>query len=125
PSIPATSAVVQQLTLAPASFPCPPPPPLPYPHPFPTRRSSDLAPISGATTTSYTPTSSDAGSTLDAVVTATNTAGTSTATTPARSEEHTSELPSRGQLVCRLLLANTNGQQLTLAPPTWAGTPAP
>src|SRR5207247_6367642 len=86
------------------------PPPL---HPFPTRRSSDLnshrrqrcaglscrarrtrraSPPRGARATAYAPTAGTARSSRD---------------TPAacgRSEEHTSELQSRVDLVCRLLL---------------------
>src|SRR5712664_1179724 len=59
--------------------------------------------IAGATLASYTTpvtTTADSGSAFRAVVT--NTAGT--VTSAARSEEHTSELQSRSDLVCRLLL---------------------
>ena len=42
---------------------------------------TNCAPITAATATTYTPTSTDIGSTLTATVTATNTAGTATATT--------------------------------------------
>src|SRR5690625_5721384 len=69
-------------------------------HSFPTRRSSDL----GRTTTG--PAKGESVSAT--VVTATAVAGAATTTrttTPSRrSEEHTSELQSRGHLVCRLLL---------------------
>src|SRR5207249_11638076 len=76
-------------------------------HSFPTRRSSDLRTTFSSATLATTP--SWAGPTLTA-----STAGSATTvstaaarTTPCsatRSEEHTSELQSRFDLVCRLLL---------------------
>src|SRR5690625_6449780 len=76
-------------------------------HSFPTRRSSDLrtpAPSCGSLT--WPP---DAPPTV-----------TASSCRPMRSEEHTSELQSRGHLVCRLLLEkkkkviNTNIEKLQL-----------
>src|SRR5690606_42078476 len=77
-------------------------------HSFPTRRSSDLSgnPIAGATVT-ITDTRTGATRTIT-----TGANGTFAATglvtggpyTVTRSEEHTSELQSRENLVCRLLL---------------------
>src|SRR5690606_40062980 len=69
-----------------------------HPHYFPTRRSSDLtAPAAGANTACRTACSRPVP-----------TPWRSTCSTPtakaARSEEHTSELQSRENLVCRLLL---------------------
>src|SRR5439155_25659303 len=99
-----------------------------YPHPrdihsFPTRRSSDLVPTESTLPVSVRCTTS--GSTLTAPTGVAHAAARS-ATHPTRdrrahprpcaivevvtearhrrSEEHTSELQSRGQLVCRLLL---------------------
>src|SRR5690625_6443876 len=66
-----------------SSFSRPPHPP--EPPPFPTRRSSDLF---GQVADFWT----DPGT------------GQYSAKLPKRSEEHTSELQSRGHLVCRLLL---------------------
>src|SRR5437660_2520489 len=70
-------------------------------HSFPTRRSSDLSPgrPGGGGHRSH-------GS--NAVVL--GTAGRAGNPMP-RSEEHTSELQSRGQLVCRLLLEKKNSKQ--------------
>src|SRR5690606_41352055 len=76
-----------------------------YPHSFPTRRSSDLSapssctsPTSSTSTRTPTPARSSPCSPPDRPSAAT--AGTSSP----RSEEHTSELQSRENLVCRLLL---------------------
>src|SRR5436309_6007572 len=72
---------------------------------FPTRRSSDLPRASApaptpAGTPSPTPTPTPAWRWASAM-----------ASRPARSEEHTSELQSRENLVCRLLLEKKNNQQ--------------
>src|SRR5690625_5319421 len=58
-------------------------------HSFPTRRSSDLR--RGSRQHELSPAASAHG-------------GEGSPRTPRRSEEHTSELQSRGQIVCRLLL---------------------
>src|SRR5207253_4196514 len=84
-------------------------------HSFPTRRSSDLAatitPLvaTGVTTFTMGNLSMGSGSALTIAADAGSLANTAYnltlgATTLARSEEHTSELQSRGHLVCRLLL---------------------
>src|SRR5947209_14738430 len=70
---------------------CPPPATHRDVHSFPTRRSSDLAAICGATLT----TCSQKKSTCPPI---------RSLSAGARSEEHTSELQSRQYLVCRLLL---------------------
>src|SRR5699024_12667828 len=62
-------------------------------HSFPTRRSSDLRPF--ADTSAATPASPGSPSLTD---------GPSSSPRATRSEEHTSELQSRFDLVCRLLL---------------------
>src|SRR5690625_6312658 len=69
-----------------------------YLHSFPTRRSSDLTAPSSTPTAGLTSIQATAS-----IPTAKCSAGPS-AQPPARSEEHTSELQSRGHLVCRLLL---------------------
>src|SRR5690349_23533003 len=73
-------------------------------HPFPTRRSSDLTwPPWPPAAHSRTRASAGIGSTSPSA------ALTRRATpTPRRSEEHTSELQSRRDLVCRLLLEKKN-----------------
>src|SRR5207249_6304826 len=92
-------------------------------HSFPTRRSSDLLqspftvsasassglPVTFTTTTPGVCTSSGSdGSTITLVAAGTCTVQADQASNstyaPARSEEHTSELQSRFDLVCRLLL---------------------
>src|SRR5437870_6503635 len=75
-------------------------------HSFPTRRSSDLF---SSSSTSRTQTSSQKRSGFDLTICAESRPRACTRTwSPSglqgRSEEHTSELQSRGHLVCRLLL---------------------
>src|SRR5207253_6033170 len=89
-----------------------PPPDL---HFFPTRRSSDLASASSASslarsrttrpssTRGRTPRSASARSSCCREKSTSRSISCASATS-ARSEEHTSELQSRGHLVCRLLL---------------------
>src|SRR5690625_7840780 len=67
-------------------------------HSFPTRRSSDLRSLSGSRTLSIATIRS-----AKAWITAISSPKRKSLT-PLRSEEHTSELQSRGHLVCRLLL---------------------
>src|SRR5690625_7573675 len=75
------------------------------PHSFPTRRSSDLSPpmagIAIAFHGSGIPPCPSSGLSVSTPRLPTNIATT-------RSEEHTSELQSRGHLVCRLLLEKKN-----------------
>src|SRR5207302_10154922 len=95
-----------------------------YLHPFPTRRSSDLAPTGrktrAATPGAITATGSGSGiistcstsSACPAHTTSTRRCSKpvprSSSASTARSEEHTSELQSRENLVCRLLLEKKN-----------------
>src|SRR5690349_24222775 len=93
-----------------------------HPHSFPTRRSSDLAAVPASTVPSSAPAAAPAGVNR-------NRARRGDALTPAvvahaqrdrvipggvermgRSEEHTSELQSRRDLVCRLLLEKKKSQ---------------
>src|SRR5207253_11357349 len=95
----------------------PPPPPNPPP-PFPTRRSSDLSTSPKATplSVSYCPTApkeappkATARESIWILVMRASAGSPMPAQSPsARSEEHTSELQSRGHLVCRLLLEKKN-----------------
>src|SRR5437660_7733000 len=62
----------------------------PYLHSFPTRRSSDLNPTAGGRGSHVPQAKREEGRPAQVQV--------------GRSEEHTSELQSRGHLVCRLLL---------------------
>src|SRR5690349_18920316 len=70
--------------------------PHPYLHSFPTRRSSDLAPCGTANSRSAWPQLPIAAGFRSRRMAPTR--------PTARSEEHTSELQSRRELVCRLLL---------------------
>src|SRR5207253_5153630 len=70
-------------------------------HSFPTRRSSDLRPSSGR----LKKLDPGTGETPISLVSQTEN----------RSEEHTSELQSRGHLVCRLLLEKKKNQDNSLA----------
>src|SRR5439155_22353841 len=98
--------------------------PHPHPHPFPTRRSSDLAgtviariprraailswvarPASPSEASVPAPPPSMATNTRPSAPRRRSTwRQSSSIHTATRSEEHTSELQSRGHLVCRLLL---------------------
>src|SRR5690625_6103408 len=90
--------------------------PPPAPPPFPTRRSSDLRtstpPFPVRISTANAAAKASTGTTRDQC----KGLGLVRAATPsgviARSEEHTSELQSRGHLVCRLLLEKKNAATL-------------
>src|SRR5437870_10496329 len=102
----------------PASFYSPPPPPTPPS--FPTRRSSDLSAPPRHSTARPSPRRLRMRSrpmlkalTL-AVILLASAPNAGAQTGPAassRSEEHTSELQSRGHLVCRLLLEKKNNNK--------------
>src|SRR5690606_41758222 len=88
-------------------------------HPFPTRRSSDLRPSAWPISTPYTPRSypmhcrKTAASKVCILLLMMSAAGCASksslpVTMQPRSEEHTSELQSRENLVCRLLLEKKN-----------------
>src|SRR5690625_6610807 len=77
-------------------------------HPFPTRRSSDLS-----SETIWT--SRMSGTECSTLGCSPSSAATIALETRFRSEEHTSELQSRGQLVCRPLL---DKKKATSRPPT-------
>src|SRR5207253_6650297 len=100
---------------------CPPEPAAPYPHSFPTRRSSDLIALNLSSSPGFTPsmilltnpveTNSSTEIRLLIIRASFALEGPSLCTrardappSATRSEEHTSELQSRGHLVCRLLL---------------------
>src|SRR5699024_11936640 len=99
-------------------------PPRPLPS-FPTRRSSDLSPPSTAACPACSPSPTTCGGRAPRTRTSTKRASrrrppastpwTCTPATPscARSEEHTSELQSRFDLVCRLLLEKKKQSQHT------------
>src|SRR5690625_7600750 len=89
-------------------------------HSFPTRRSSDLG-VAVVAHTGFTPQSehvlggyrvqgrqADAAEQMVAEGLALQEAGAAMLLMEMRSEEHTSELQSRGHLVCRLLLEKKN-----------------
>src|SRR5438105_15123445 len=73
-------------------------------HSFPTRRSSDLAASREPKPTSKTMTAEQRGMTAERYVPQRGPAQVPAGGRIFRSEEHTSELQSRGDLVCRLLL---------------------
>src|SRR5439155_17226728 len=89
-------------------------------HSFPTRRSSDLLggadaitvnDLSGTDVTQVFVNLNSSAGTGDAqadIVTVNGTAGADNISITGRSEEHTSELQSRGHLVCRLLPEKKN-----------------
>src|SRR5207253_6167690 len=95
----------------------------PHPHSFPTRRSSDLGAVRAHTDDERPCAKSTTQIANHSVLNRVrgSSAGTQRNRTrprrsPPRSEEHTSELQSRGHLVCRLLLEKkkkTNIQQHT------------
>src|SRR5439155_26202993 len=86
-------------------------------HPFPTRRSSDLVPPAAAMPLRFcsdepTPITNvrifGVIATPDAAIMLMSDSVVSHSLGSPRSEEHTSELQSRGHLVCRLLLGKKN-----------------
>src|SRR5437870_8156958 len=79
-------------------------------HSFPTRRSSDLTARSGVAATRWS--RRNAG--VRARTTSSRRSGGGVGWLIARSEEHTSELQSRGHLVCRLLLEKKKKQEYNL-----------
>src|SRR5207247_6694545 len=89
---------------------------------FPTRRSSDLVSrteaaavaITATLTTNCSPATTSCGATTSSIRTSLTPPG---ASGTARSEEHTSELQSRVDLVCRLLLEKKK-KQTTQTPNT-------
>src|SRR5206468_11784225 len=76
-------------------------------HSFPTRRSSDLA-VATVEHASIAAESMSAGPTVSRVCLVILIFAAIVPSTPSRSEEHTSELQSRSDLVCRLLLEKKN-----------------
>src|SRR5690625_6240906 len=74
-------------------------------HSFPTRRSSDLLFVIRGTTVSTWPNRTPTW-------TCSRNRGSRASSSNRRSEEHTSELQSRGHLVCRLLLEKKKNNQI-------------
>ena len=125
PAITGTATVGQQLTLTPGTWTGTPTPTLTYQWNRCDQTGNNCTPITGATTTTYTPTSTDIGSTLTATVTATNTAGTLPATTTPTAVIAATTTPPANQTPPAITGTATVGQQLTLTPGTWTGTPTP
>ena len=126
PLITGTVAVGQQLLADPGSWTGTPTPVFSYQWQSCDSSGNNCTPIQGATTTTYTIASSDAGSTLDVTVTATNTAGSSQAapTTATTVVPQPSQPPAN---VNAPLITGTVavGQQLQASAGTWTGTPTP
>src|SRR5438093_10347619 len=80
-------------------------------HSFPTRRSSDLTP--GFRSMSAKPTEMMRYTSIRSGTPRTRLSGSWTWTVPQRSEEHTSELQSLTNLVCRLLLEKKKRKRIT------------
>ncbi len=126
PLITGTVAVGQQLLADPGSWTGTPTPVFSYQWQSCDSSGNNCTPIQGATTSTYTIASSDAGSTLDVTVTATNTAGSSQAapTTATTVVPQPSQPPAN---VNAPLITGTVavGQQLLADPGSWTGTPTP
>src|SRR5207253_9288747 len=88
------------------------------PHSFPTRRSSDLPPSETISSPCRSPASAAGDPDCTLAITAPppelSVPPPGAVPTARRSEEHTSELQSRGHLVCRLLLEKKKDKKSTL-----------
>src|SRR5256714_7753487 len=83
PSLTGSAAVGQTVTVSPGSWSGSPPPSFTYQWLECDSGGGSCQPISGATNSGYTVTAADVGFTLEALVTAANSAGSAAAATPA------------------------------------------
>jgi len=125
PQISGTVAVGQQLQADPGSWTGTPAPTFAYQWLDCDSGGNNCSPIQGATASSYTIQASDAGSALDVVVTGSNSAGSSQATSAP-----TSVVPQQPQAPLNTQAPQISGtvavgQQLQASPGSWTGTPAP
>lgn len=100
-----------------------------YPAPTLTYQWSDCSgqactPISGATSATYTPVAADAGDTLQAAVTATNTLGVLTVTAGPTAAAVT-QAPADSIAPSLSTTSPAAGVPITVSPGTWTGVPAP
>src|SRR4029077_13581004 len=125
PQISGTVAVGQQLQASPGSWTGTPAPTFAYQWLDCDSGGNNCSPIQGATASSYTIQSTDVGSALEVVVTGSNSAGSSQA-----SSAPTSVVPQQPQAPLNTQAPQISGtvavgQQLQAARGSWTGTPAP
>ena len=122
PTVSGTVAVGQQLQASPGSWTGSPAPSFTYQWQDCDSGGNNCVPIQGATNASYTIQGSDGGLTLEVVVTASNSAGTSQAssapTAPAAQAPANTSVPVLSGTVAV-------GQQLQASAGGWTGSPAP
>jgi hypothetical protein len=122
PSVSGTVAVGQQVQASPGGWTGNPAPTFSYQWQDCDSGGNNCTPIQGATGSSYTIQSSDVGSTLEVVVTGSNSAGSSQATSAPTSM--VLQAPANSQ-VPQISGTVSVGQQLQATAGTWTGTPAP
>ena len=125
PQITGTVAVGQQLQASSGTWTGSPTPTYSYQWKDCDSSGNNCSLISGATGSSYTIASSDVGSTLLVTVTATNSAGSSNANSPATSVvSQPSQAPTNSQPP-QITGTVAVGQQLQASSGTWTGSPTP
>ena len=122
PQISGTATVGQQLQASPGTWTGNPAPTFTYQWQRCDNSGNNCGPIQGATNATYTIAGADAGSTLNVVVTGTNSNGSAQATSTATSQ--VAQAPANTQAP-QITGTAAVGQQLQANPGNWTGTPAP
>lgn len=126
PTITGAATEGQTLTLDPGTWTGIPSPTFTYQWQRCDQSGGSCTPIAGATTTAYAVGTSDVGSTIDALVTATNAAGTATAvSSPTAVVAASTSSPPSDSTPPTIGGQSVVGQTLTAAPGAWTGAPAP
>src|SRR5207302_723427 len=125
PSLTGTAAVGQTLTVSPGSWSGSPAPTFAYQWQECNSDGGGCQPISGATNAGYTVTAADVGFTLEALVTAANSAGSAAAATPASAVVPAPSSAPASVVAPSLTGTAAVGQTLTVSPGSWSGSPAP
>ena len=125
PSVSGTVAVGQQLQASPGSWTGSPAPGFSYQWQDCDSGGNNCVPIQGATNASYTIQGADSGFTLEAVVTATNSAGTGLASTPPTLVVPPAASAPVNQSLPVVSGSAVQGQTVSVAQGAWLGSPVP